>query len=641
MFHNLTKLIILRNNVLSKISMKTILKLFIIYLSLCFSAAYADIKINDITFDSSDSVIILSAAGSDSAPSIRKGVLQNPDRIFLDIDNAVLTRKQGNFEFKYGRLQNLRLSQFSTNPSVVRLVMTYNSKFNPSDLKVFYIGGSIIIKIADYKPVQDYMTPIYREVKSSAYDYFEKLRISEIDMAQPAETVTFAKPSNDVLSQLDKTILPKEVVIPEPKPEPVRVNPPLMESKLLSRFYVQNVNVRQESLLIAGLGVVNLEKVMYLTNPDRVVFDIPNAVCSKDYRNREYRLNDTDVAKVGQFEPTKIRIVITTPNPTKYTAVYSNDLQNILIARDDNLKNIKLYSNTSNLLSAKVSVNKEYRSATDKFQFEFSEPIIHSVKRNVKTLELRLYNASSYSISTLAKKLRTGTIKNILVDNIGNEGIVISIPISSETTVDCLENMSATKLVVTVKNPITVVSGKQNLAGKFIIIDPGHGGSDPGAIRNSSQEKQMTIDIAKKLEQKLKEQGATVFMTRYDDTFVSLNDRVLVTNEKKPDLFVSVHINACEKEDINGIETHYWKDDSLDFAKAVHKSLISKINANNRGVIKSRFYVIRHTTVPAILLELGFISNSQECEELLSDERQEKSAEAVCEGIINYFGKGN
>jgi len=621
--------------------MNTILKLIIIYFAFCFSAAYADIKINDITFDSSDSVIILSTAGNESAPSIRKGVLQNPDRIFLDIDNAILTRKQGNFDSKYGRLQNLKLSQFSVSPSVVRLVMTYNSTFNPADLKVFYIGGSIIIKIADYKPVQDYLTPIYREVKSSAYDYFEKLRISEADMSQPSESVTFANSSNEMLSKLDKTILPQDVVLPAPKPEPVRVNPPLLESKLLSRFYVQNINVRQESLLMAGLGVVNLEKVMYLSNPDRVVFDIPNAVCAKEYRNREYKLNDTDTAKVGQFEPTKIRVVITTPNPSKYTAVYSNDLQNILIARDDNIPNIRLFSNSANIVSAKVAVNKEYRTNTDKIQLEFSEPIVHSIKRKSKTLELSLYNARAYSISSLAKKLKTGSIKNILVDNIGNEGVLITIPISSETTVDCLENMSATKLVLSVKNPVTVVSGRQNLAGKFIIIDPGHGGSDPGAMRNSVQEKQMTIDIAKRIEKKLKEQGAKVFMTRYDDTFVSLNDRVVVTNDKNPDLFVSVHINACEKDEINGIETHYWKDDSLDFAKAVHKALISKIDSNNRGVIKSRFYVIRHTTVPAILVEFGFISNTKEREDMLTEERQEKSAEAVCEGIINYFGKGN
>lgn len=619
--------------------MKYLLKILFIYICFCFSVASAEVKINNITFDSSDSVIVLSASGSDSAPAIRKGVLQNPDRIFLDIDNAVLTRKQGNFDFKYGRLQNFRISQFSTSPSVVRVVMTYNSKFNPSDLKVFYIGGSIIIKIADYKHTQDYLTPIYREVKTSAYDYFEKLRVSEVEQTQ-SEPVTFAKSDNEMLSQIDRTILPPKAEIPEPKAEPVRVNPPLMESKLLSRFYVQNVNVRQKSLLLSGMGVVNLEKVIYLSNPDRVVFDIPNAVCAKEFRNREFKLNDTDTAKVGQFEPTKIRVVITTPNPYKYTAVYSNDLQNILIASDDVIPDLKLYSNKSNLLSAKVSVEKEYRFNTDKIHLEFSEPIVHSLKRNQKTLELRLYNVSAYSLASFAKKLKTGSIKNILVDKFSNEGILITIPISTETTVDCLENMSATKIVLSVKNPATIVPSKHNLSGKFIVIDPGHGGSDPGATRNNIQEKQLTIDISKKIAKKLEEQGAKVYMTRYDDTFVSLNDRVVVTNDKKPDLFVSVHINACENEEINGIETHYWKDDSLDFAKAVHKSVMSKIDANNRGVIKSRFYVIRHTTIPAILLELGFISNANERNELLSEERQEKSAEAVCEGIINYFGKG-
>ena len=639
MFQYLTKLINLRFNVLSEVIMKLILKLFFIYLCFCFSVASAEVRINNITFDSSDSVIILSASGSDTAPVIKKGVLQNPDRIFLDIDNAVLTRKQGNFDFKYGRLQNFRISQYSVSPSVVRVVMTYNSNFNPSDLKVFYIGGSIIIKIADYKHTQDYLTPIYREVKASAYDYFEKLRITEAEIIPP-EPVPAVKSDNEILSQIDKTILTPKTDLIEPKTEPLRVNPPLIESKLLSRFYVQNINVRQGSLLLAGMGVVNLEKVIYLSNPDRVVFDIPNAICAKELRNREFRLNDTDTVKVGQFEPTKIRVVITTPNPQKYTAVYSNDLQNILISSDDVIQNLKLYSKKSNLLSAKVSVTKEYRYNTDKIQLEFSDPIVHSLKRNKKTLELRLYNVSAYSIASLTKKLKTGNIKNILADKYGAEGILITIPISQETTVDCLENMSATKLVLSVKNPVTVTPSKHNLSGKFIVIDPGHGGSDPGATRNNIQEKQLTIDISKKIAKKLEEQGAKVYMTRYDDTFVSLSDRVDVTNNKKPDLFVSVHINACENEEINGIETHYWKDDSLDFAKAVHKSIMSKIDGNNRGVIKSRFYVIRHTTIPAILLELGFISNPDERNELLSEERQEKSAEAVCEGIINYFGKG-
>ncbi|MBQ2645665.1 N-acetylmuramoyl-L-alanine amidase, partial [bacterium] len=191
--------------------------------------------------------------------------------------------------------------------------------------------------------------------------------------------------------------------------------------------------------------------------------------------------------------------------------------------------------------------------------------------------------------------------------------------------------------VLTIKNPIQNQSLTNNLNQKIIIIDPGHGGNDPGAMRNNVLEKDITLEIAKLVVRKLKQQGATVYMTRNDDTFVSLNDRVVFSNNKKPDIFVSVHINACENESVHGIETHYFKEDSLDFAKHVHKSIILRINDKDRGILKSRFYVIRNTDMPAILLELGFISNEEERKLMQTPEKQNAFADAITEGIINYF----
>lgn len=610
-----------------QIMIRTILKTLIIFLFLCLQPVFAAVKVNDITFDSSDSVIFVSTSGSGGNVQIKKGVLTNPNRMFIDINNAILTRKQGSFEFKNGKLSNLKISQFSTEPQIVRIVMTYTDKLHPENVKILSLGGNIIIKLQDYKPSQDYLTPIYREVKSSAYDYFEKVRISE------AETLPVLTPI--VLSPAEPQKGTQPAIVPQN--EPVRINPPLLESKLRSRFFVSNAFVKQGTLLIAGTGIVNLEKVFYLSNPSRVVFDIPNAVSAAKIRNQTFKLSENEYAKIGQFEPTKIRVVITTPEPQKYQAIYSNDLQNILLAREDKLQGIKLYANTANVVSAKVQTKKEYRNDVDTLTIDFSEPIVHSLKRNDGVLELNLYNVNLTSIASFSQRIKAGNLKNTITDRLGTTGIRILIPIKHNTTIDCLENLQATKLVLTLKNPIQVQPAKRNLNKHTVVIDAGHGGSDPGAMRNNVLEKKITLEIAQLVEKNLQAQGATVYMTRKDDTFVSLSDRVTISNEKKPDLFVSIHINASENETVNGIETHYYKDDSLDFAKQIHKSIMSKIDEKNRGVIKSRFYVVRHTTAPSVLLELGFISNEQERELMQTKKRQEAFAEAITEGIINYL----
>lgn len=618
---------------------KTFLKILLIFVCMSFQLVFANpMKVNDITFDSSDSVIFIGTSNTANGEvQVKKGVLSNPDRIFLDIQNAVLTRKQGSFEIKNGKLSNVRISQFSNDPYVVRVVMTCTAKLHPQDVKVLSLGGNIIVKLENYKPTQDYLTPVYREEKTSAYDYFEKVRVSE-EIFQPSMTQIVLMPA---MPPSVKTPTTSQLQPAVPQNEPVRVNQPLKESKLLSRFFVSNAYAKQNALLVAGTGIVNLEKVFYLSNPSRVVFDIPNSVSAAAVRNKTFALSPTETAKIGQFSATKTRIVITSPEAKKYQAIYSNDLQNILIARSDKLQGVKLYSNTSKVLTVTNKSTKEYKNNVNKLTFDFSEPIVHSIKRTDNALEFKLYNATTNSLNMIAEKVKSNGLTNATVKQNGTTGIEITIPIQESSTIDCLENLNATRLVLTVKNPVTQTQQQQttqkHVDKKVVVIDPGHGGSDPGATRANDQEKKLTIDIAHRVVKKLKDHGAVVYITRDDDTFVSLADRVDFSNNKNPDLFVSIHINACEQESVHGVETHYYKDDSLDLAKYVHKSIMASSTQPNRGVFKSRFYVIRHTTAPAILLELGFISNEAEREMLKNPHYQEKVAEAITEGIINYL----
>ena len=135
----------------------------------------------------------------------------------------------------------------------------------------------------------------------------------------------------------------------------------------------------------------------------------------------------------------------------------------------------------------------------------------------------------------------------------------------------------------------------------------------------------------------LTKKGYTVEMTREADETVSLQDRVAFSESKNPDIFVSIHVNSSEKPEITGIETHYYHQESLSLAQTVHAALASNINSKNRGLFKSKFYVINHTTSPAILVEIGFISNASERAELVSEKRKQATAKAIAEGVENYF----
>jgi N-acetylmuramoyl-L-alanine amidase CwlD len=177
-------------------------------------------------------------------------------------------------------------------------------------------------------------------------------------------------------------------------------------------------------------------------------------------------------------------------------------------------------------------------------------------------------------------------------------------------------------------------------SGTAIVIDAGHGGSDPGAQRGDIQEKELTLAIAEKVRKKLAACGARVMMTRSDDTFVSLEDRVAITNNLKPDLFLSVHINSLEaNSSIYGVETYYQTEQSKTLAQAIHEALVGKLSVPDRNVRKARFYVINHTPVPAVLAEVGFISNKEERNKLISSDYQEQVADGLARGVMLYLAR--
>ncbi|MBS2009057.1 MAG: N-acetylmuramoyl-L-alanine amidase [Cyanobacteria bacterium SZAS TMP-1] len=171
-----------------------------------------------------------------------------------------------------------------------------------------------------------------------------------------------------------------------------------------------------------------------------------------------------------------------------------------------------------------------------------------------------------------------------------------------------------------------------------IVLDAGHGGTDAGAVRADIQEKDITLAIIQKLKKILESKGARIVLTRHDDTFVSLEDRVKITNQVGPNLFLSVHINSLEgTSNAYGIETYFQTELSRPLAERVHASLVAGLQTPDRNIRRARFYVINHTPVPAILAEVGYITNKTERERLISADWQQKIASSLARGVMLYL----
>ncbi|MGA3602868.1 N-acetylmuramoyl-L-alanine amidase [Lysinibacillus agricola] len=183
------------------------------------------------------------------------------------------------------------------------------------------------------------------------------------------------------------------------------------------------------------------------------------------------------------------------------------------------------------------------------------------------------------------------------------------------------------------------------LKDRIIIIDPGHGGKDPGTVVGSNSEKAITLKVSTLVKQKLEAAGAKVLMTRTGDTYPSLQDRVDFTNANYGEIFVSVHVNSAANTSAQGTETYYaistgdMHQEDVDLATFVNNQIVNNLKMKNRGVREQQYYVIRNMNIPSILVELGFLSNSEDRAKMTDDQYIELFAESVYKGILEYYSK--
>ena len=199
--------------------------------------------------------------------------------------------------------------------------------------------------------------------------------------------------------------------------------------------------------------------------------------------------------------------------------------------------------------------------------------------------------------------------------------------------------------------PITDVKFSPGLKGKVIAIDPGHGGSDPGAIGpQRTFEKKVNLDLSMQVKTILERAGAQVVMTRQTDIDCSNPDatdreelmaRAMVANNRKADIFISIHHNSSANSNLTGTTTYYYRKTLFDavLAQSIQDAMVRGGGLDNIGVRTANFFVVKNTWMPAALLEIGFLSNPREEQMLSSPAFQQKMALAIVAGIDQFFGQ--
>ena len=178
------------------------------------------------------------------------------------------------------------------------------------------------------------------------------------------------------------------------------------------------------------------------------------------------------------------------------------------------------------------------------------------------------------------------------------------------------------------------------VSGPLVVLDAGHGGSDPGTQAEGLDEKDLNLVVERRVAELLTAAGVRVVRTRTTDVYVTLADRAQLANDLGADLFVSIHTNASASSSaFHGVETYYLsgEQDSRALAYTLHQSVLAATGAHNNGLRTAGYYVLRHTDMAAALVEMGYVTNDADLANLKSDAYREKLARGIADGIVAHL----
>ncbi|HZJ98805.1 MAG TPA: N-acetylmuramoyl-L-alanine amidase family protein, partial [Tissierellaceae bacterium] len=507
--------------------------------------------------------------------------LSASNKLVIDIENSKLSNIE-NFSIPYDMpvmdeiIQRVQYSQFTTDPYTSRLVLTLSENIEPKIEKT--------------------------DANKSTKIYFKK------------------------------DIVQEDIVQEDNAQENIIV--------IDARNRIQSVNVEEvdgrEALVIKGPKDPKYN-IIKLSNPDRIVIDImDSALNGENFQSFNYKIGFIEGVRVSQFIPDNnykssdkiVRVVldIKSGQDKLDVSVVSRDDKLIIYPKEDMWKDIGYeYLNNQALFNIKNSSQTEYEVFYDTGKKELHIEIPSSASElpdGVYSINDRLVKEISVDKTRRYTNVKISFKQSIaysLLSRSGDE--MISILASRDSNINPRE--------------------------RTIVIDPGHGGKDSGAVAGKIYEKHITTPVSLLLRDALEQNGYNVIMTREDDRNVGLYDRPIIANNSKADLFISIHANASLKPQVKGLEVLYCPsyerdiklEDQYPFAQSIHDNILALTNRPGRGIVKRPdLVVLNRTYMEAVLIEIGYMSNPEELEIIITREYQNLVVQGILNGVKEYLG---
>lgn len=376
------------------------------------------------------------------------------------------------------------------------------------------------------------------------------------------------------------------------------------------------------SIVIKGDGALKYEQEKS-TDWSKLVIDI---YADNNLKNNAIYVDSDIVRKavIGTFktDPLISRIVVELKQDVPYQIYQTDSEKNIIISFNtlnntakNTLKNITIEDKGSEL-----NVNLKTSKSSDINYFLLSNPDRFVVDINDTVLDV------------IAPKVSTNRyFEDIRVGQFSNDPDVVRVVFDLKKGVRYKLHKE--------DNEIKILFSEVSNEGKLIVIDPGHGGSDPGTVAGTAYEKDFNLDIAIRLKKLLEDKDINVLMTREDDVYVGTYARPIMANEAGADLFISIHNNSCGNPSVSGTETLCYPDPKKRaFALEIQKAVVKELGLPDRGLVEKPGYIVtREAKMPAALVEVAFMSNNNDLSLLKTEEFRQKAAQGIFNGIMNYL----
>jgi len=400
------------------------------------------------------------------------------------------------------------------------------------------------------------------------------------------------------------------------------LSPRLPAPKVPGNFYgvsgIQIYQVQSSPPVVRMSLRVNKDSPDWQATPNRfggvVVLPTSNVAAATTENNRSSLFNQLSAAPVTRQPPPGVATI-----------------QSVQLALDGS----QLLIRSSQPLTYKSGwdwSNRLYRITLDNSQ------LAHEVKRPTLNANSPLLGVNLQQTGPTTVVISVQPTAGVRVGELNQPGVqLLSLPLqSASTALAPLPSRSLFPALGTQALPFRQPGVPHDRI--IVVIDPGHGGKDSGAIGvGGLQEKNIILPISQQVAAILEQHGVEAVLTRTADYFVDLAPRVEMTKRLNADLFVSIHANSIDnRPDVNGLEVYYYEN-GLGLAQTIRKSVVQSLNEGDRGVRHARFYVLRNNSIPAVLVETGYVSSVADALRLASPAYQKQMAAAIARGILQYI----